>query len=189
MQLLKVRVTSTRPMLMHSDVLSDPLNPLTQAHKALTGKRKKTDEDHIEIAKSEWKSSIYFEKGVGVYIPGINMEACLREGAKLSKLGKHVQRSVEVMEDMIPIQYEGPKDLEKLWRDRFYDARSVKVGTARLTRYRPMFKSWTAEFTLRFNESVINRAEVLKSLVDGGEFCGVGDYRPKFGRFAVEEIA
>ncbi|EAU9316256.1 hypothetical protein U9S86_004573 [Salmonella enterica] len=188
MQTIRIKLTSTRPMLMHSDVLSDPLNPLTQKHKALTGKRKKTDEDYIEIAKSEWTSSLYYSPDIGIYLPSQNVEAAIREGAKLQKLGKAVIRAVEIDELEIPLQFTGPKDPEAMWNAGMYDARSVKVSTARLTRYRPIFKSWSCEFTLKFNEMVINEAEVMKALADAGEFCGVGDYRPKFGRFHAEKI-
>lgn len=188
MQLLKVRITGTRPMLMHSDVLSDPLNKLTREHKALTSKRKKTEEDHLEIAKSEFRASLYYRDDIGVFIPSVNIEASIREGAKLSKLGKHVQRAVEVAELEIPLEYEGARDPDGLWNEGAYDARSVKVSTARLTRYRPFFKQWAAEFTISFNDSMLNRVEVLKALTDAGEFCGIGDFRPKYGRFKVEVI-
>lgn len=186
MQILKIRLIGTRPMLMHSDVLSDPLNPLTRAHKELTSKRKKTEEDQRDIAKSEFKSSLYYNKETGVYIPSFNIEASIREGAKLSKLGKHVQRAVEVLEMEVPLIYTGPREPSALWDAGFYDARSVKVSTARLVRYRPMFKEWSAEFTLRFNEQLMNENEVIKCLKDAGDFCGIGDFRPKFGRFEVE---
>lgn len=188
MELIKIRLNSSRAMLMHADTLSDPLNKLTQAHKELTSKRKKTDSDQLEIAFSEFKSSLYYKKDIGVYLPSAMIEASLRDGAKLSKLGKHVQRSVEVMEMDVPLIYTGPKNPKGLWDAGFYDARSVKVSSARIIRYRPMFTEWQAEFTIRFNEAVINKVEVIKCLTDAGEFCGVGDYRPKFGRFKVEVI-
>ena len=53
METLNVRITGTSPLMMHSDKFANPLLPETKAHKALTAKRKKTDEDHEAIAKSE----------------------------------------------------------------------------------------------------------------------------------------
>jgi len=73
MQTIKLQLTGTRPLLMHADVFADPLNPLTKQHKSLTGKRKKTDDDHEAIARSEWRGGMYFDDDMGPYIPGVNI--------------------------------------------------------------------------------------------------------------------
>jgi hypothetical protein len=184
---IKIRITGTRPLLMHSDKFADPLNPLTKAHKELTSKRKKTDEDHESIAKSEWLGGLYIDDK-GPYLPGVNIEAAMIGGGKLSKLGTQLKRSVEVMDERCHLVYEGPKSAEALWDAGFYDARSVKIQTARLMRYRPMFAKWSCECEIAFDAETINREQVIKCLEDGGQYCGVGDYRPKFGRFTVEVI-
>lgn len=187
MQIIKLKLTGSRPLLMHSDKLADPLNPITKEHKALN-KRKKTDEDHELIAKSEWKAGLYYKEGVGPYVPGINIEGTLIAGAKLRKLGTQIKRAVEVLDDVHPIQYKGPKDLKGLWDEGFYDARSVKISTSRIIRYRPLFREWAVECQIAFDESAIDRNEVIKCMEDAGDYCGIGDYRPKFGRFTVEVL-
>lgn len=189
MQTVKFKLTGTRPILMHSDRFSDPLDPLTKAHKALTSKRKKSDDDFEAIARSEWRGGLYFDKEVGPYIPGVMIEAVMLAGAKLSKMGTTIKRAAEVLEDRCRLDYKGPRDLEGLWNAGFYDARSVVVQRARLMRYRPIFRDWSVECTVAFDETTINRADVVKSLADGGQMAGMGDYRPKFGRFDVEVMA
>lgn len=188
METIKVRLTGARPLLMHADVFADPLNPLTKAHKSLTGKRKKTDDDHEAIAKSEWRGGLYFDSDIGPYIPGINIESSMVAGGKLSKLGAQLKRSAEVMTDVCKLEYEGPRTVEGLWSKGFYDARSVKVGQARIVRYRPIFHKWSLVCEVAFNPESIDKADILRCLVDAGLYCGVGDYRPKFGRFSVEEL-
>lgn len=188
MQILKVRISGTRPLLVHSDIFADPLNPLTKAHKSLTAKRKKTDEDHELIAKSEWRGGLYFAEDIGPFLPGINIESALVAGGKLSKMGTQLKRSVEVMDTRLPLIYEGPRSVEGLWDKAYYDARSVKVGTARITRYRPLFRTWAVECEIAFDQESIDRDQVIRCLEDAGQYCGVGDYRPKFGRFAVEVL-
>ena len=188
MEIIKLKITGTRALIMHADTFANPLSKLTKAHKELTSKRKKTDEDHEAIARSEWEGGMYFDKELGPYLPGINIEAALIAGGKLSKLGTQLKRSVEVMEEMCPLQYDGPRDMNGLWDAGFYDARSVKVQTARLMRYRPKFTKWSAECTVMFDPETINREQVVKCLEDGGAYCGVGDFRPKYGRFSVEVI-
>ncbi|TVR58955.1 MAG: hypothetical protein EA420_16425 [Candidatus Competibacteraceae bacterium] len=183
-KIIEATITGTRPLLMHSDKFADPLNPLTKEHKVLTGKRKKTDEDHEAIAKSEWLGGLYIDSK-GPYLPGINVESALVGGGKLSKLGTQLKRSVEVMDDRCYLQYDGPKDAEGLWNAGYYDSRSVKVQSARLMRYRPIFRTWACKIRIAFDPDSINREQVLRCLEDAGQYVGVGDYRPKFGRFTV----
>jgi len=52
MAIIKLKVVGESPLLLQADTLVDPLNPLTKAHKEITSKRKKTDEDHEAIAIS-----------------------------------------------------------------------------------------------------------------------------------------
>lgn len=188
MQIIKAKLTGTRPLLMHSDKLSDPLNPLTKAHKALTNKssRNKTDEDHEMIAKSEWMAGLYYDDELGPYIPGVNIEGALVAGGKLRRLGANLKRSVEVMDERYKLEYTGPRDLASLWNEGYYDARSVKVTTSRIIRYRPIFRQWAVTCEIAFDEASIDKADVVRCLEDAGAYCGIGDYRPKFGRFSVE---
>lgn len=186
MEIIKLKLNGSRPLLMHADIFADPLNPLTKAHKALTSKRKKTDDDHEAIAKSEWRGGMYFDENLGPYIPGVNIEASMIAGGKLSKLGTQLKRSVEVIDDKCKLEYDGPRTVEKLWSQRFYDARSVKVQTSRLMRYRPIFHRWSLVCEVAFDPESIDKQQVIKCLQDGGQYCGIGDYRPKFGRFDVE---
>ncbi len=188
MEKIKVRITGTRPILLHSSIGSDPLNQLTKNHKKLTSKRKKTDEDHEQIAKSEWTMALYYDEKIGPYLPGVNIEASIIAGAKLKKLGKTIQRGVEVLTDECKLEYSGPRDPEKLWNAGFYDARTVKVQQARLVRYRHIFNNWSCAVEILFDEEIINKDELVTCIVDAGLYCGIGDFRPKFGRFEVEVI-
>ena len=54
MKSIPVKITGSAALLMHSDRFANPLDPLAKAHKEMTGKRKKTDDDFIAIAKSEF---------------------------------------------------------------------------------------------------------------------------------------
>jgi hypothetical protein len=57
---------------------------------------------------------------------------------------------------------------------------------AKIMRYRPIFRNWSLSATVVVNEDVVNINEVKKALVDAGALIGLGDYRPRFGRFNVE---
>ncbi len=51
-------IRGTTPMLMHSERLANPFDPLTKEIKAISGKRKKTEDDLLEMARlSGWAAS------------------------------------------------------------------------------------------------------------------------------------
>jgi hypothetical protein len=187
MELLKIRLTGASPLMMHSDRLANPLATESKAHKLLTGKRKKTEDDHLAIAKSEFLSGAYYDEKAGMYIPGQNFDATFLAGAKLQKLGTHWKRGAVVMTDKAKLLYDGPGTPETLWNDSsFVDVRGVRVGAAKLMRYRPRFDEWACELELSFNPDIMNAEEVKKVVCDAGALIGVCEYRPRFGRFAVK---
>lgn len=66
------------------------------------------------------------------------------------------------------------------------DARRAVVMRAAITRWRPMFyEGWK----LRFNIDIIDdenlSAKTLKEILEKAGYVGIGDYRPRFGRFQV----
>lgn len=188
-RLIKVRLTGTSPLLLHSDRYANPLDPLTKKHKALTGKRKKTDEDQEAILKSEWLGSLYFDKDGTIHVPGLCIEATLFNGAKLQKLGQTFKRGVAVVEDKAKLKYTGPKEIEALWeKEEFRDVRGVRVGQAKIMRCRPKFFPWSIDCSIAFHGEVVSEHDVIKAFEDAGEFIGLCDYRPRFGRFEVEVL-
>ena len=191
MDAMTLKLVGESPILMHSDRFANPLDPRTKAHKALTSKRKKTDEDHESIARSEWMGSLYHDPKLGPYVPTVNVRATLVAGGKLNKLGSAIQRSVLILEDRARLDYKGPREPEKLWETpEFVDARSVVVSNARLMRYRPVFRDWSLQVEVHYAATIINRDELLQCATNAGRFVGLGDFRPEcggmFGRFRVE---
>ena len=193
MDIITLKLTSASALLMHSDRLANPLDPMTKAHKQLTSKRTKTDEDHELIARSEWRGSLYWSEGIGPYLPSANIRSAIVEGGKLSKLGKALQRGTLILDDKIPLQYSGPREPDAMWDSgQFYDCRSVVVSGKRLMRYRPLFVSWSVQVDITFDASVIDAAQILQSARAAGNLIGIGDFRPNkggnFGRFDVEQV-
>lgn len=189
MEQLKLRVVGRSPLMMHSDKLANPLLSETRAHKELTGKRKKTEDDHLAIARSEFLAALYWTAKDGIHIPGNCFDATFLGGAKLQKLGVHWKRGALVIEDKVKLLHDGPSTPEKLWADpRYVDCRGVKVGTAKIMRYRPVFMNWAAELTVAVNNDVLNVNEAKKAIEDAGALIGVCEFRPRFGRFEVAYV-
>lgn len=186
MEQLHIRIAGTSPLMMHGDRLANPLAPETKAHKELTAKRKKTDEDHLAIARSEFIAGCYWNARDGLHIPGHCLDASFLAGAKLQKAGVRWKRGALVLENGARLIHDGPTTPEALWESPAHvDVRGVKVGAAKLMRYRPVFLSWAVECTVSVNIDVLDIEEAKKAIEDAGRLIGVCEYRPRFGRFEV----
>jgi hypothetical protein len=75
------------------------------------------------------------------------------------------------------------------------DARPVTIPATkgRVMRYRARVNQWSAAFELMINEKRIDPGTIHMLLNEGGEECGLGDYRPQkggpFGTFRVVHFA
>jgi len=184
METLNVTFKGISPLLMHSCVGVNPTHPLTIEKNNLTRKKKKTEDDLVRILDLQWLLGVYHDEAIGPYIPAENVEATLRESAKKTKQGKLVTLGVYASPDRIPLIYDGARDIETLCQDiNFRDVKIVRIGQARVVACRPRFNHWSCNFTLDFDESVIDRADVVEIIKRAGAQIGICDYRPRYGRF------
>jgi hypothetical protein len=188
---LKIRMTctGTRPLLLHNVQLASPLNPYAKKLKALNSKRTKTDEDRLEVARVEFEGSLYFDPQLGPYMPGQNLFRSLIGGARLIKAGKKIERGVVIADFMLPLIYQGPRDVEGLWgggESEFVDIRPVTVQRNKVDRCRPIFRDWLVEADVIVDPKAIEYDEFREVARLAGEMEGLGDFRTMYGRFAVE---
>lgn len=187
MKKLQVTLTGTAPMLMHADKLADPMNPASRAHKEVSKKRAKTEEDQLWLAESEWTHSIYHGSNGQIVIPSMNLRAALIEGAKLNRLGTTVKRGVMFQMNDNDLIFDGPQEVKKLWKDvRFRDVRAVRVGAAKIMRYRPKFDEWMVSFGVMYDPESLSLDELKLCFNNAGAYAGLGDFRPLFGRFECD---
>jgi len=185
MEHLKVKLTGTVPLLMHNERMANPLDPAQQAMKAATDKRKKTLDDTQHISYLEFKGGIYADEN-GPFIPSSWLHATIKSAAKLTRKGTDVSRALWITSIDPQLEYEGPRDVDDLWKAEFYDRRMVGNQRARVLRTRPRFNVWSVEFELMFDESVFDAKQIKAILETAGKMTGLGDYRPTYGRFDVE---
>jgi hypothetical protein len=181
-------LTGVVPLLLHNGQLADPLNPATRALKEVTSRKKKTDEDTAEIRHLEWLGSMYLTESRKPCMPADNVLALIIAGAKKDKNGNEAKSGVMQApgHELFELIYTGPRDLDALYADpRFVDCRSAKVNMSRVMRTRPIFRDWALQIALLFNEDVIDEHVIQQALEISGERVGLGDYRPRFGRFLV----
>ena len=188
MNKLHVKIRGIRPLLMHNPRGANPADPLTRKKKELTGKRKKTDEDYELIGKLEFQQGMYYDEEVGPYVPADWLIGMIQSGAKANKNGKKVLAGVDIEDEINPLIYEGPRTMEKLLDDvRFWDTRPVNVINNKVMRVRPRFQRWELAFTILYYPQVIDKDELTMALNDACIFKGLGDYRPRYGKFEIVE--
>lgn len=198
---VSVRIDGVQPTLMHNSQTCNPLNKYAKAMKAITSKRKKSDEDLETLSKIEWEAGLYFSESLGPYYPSENVEGMLRTAAASLRQGKAVTQSVRVYPLQIPLQYTGPRDLEGLRQiafagdkvdgEDFYDMRTVKNPStgSRVMRTRPRFNRWSLEFTIVADDKVFNIDDIIHILSIAGSKIGLSDYRPRYGLFEYKILS
>lgn len=130
----------------------------------------------------EWQAGLYLENKA-VVIPDTVLLGMITAAAKKIKKGPQAKSGIFVQGNF-PLQHEGPKDLEKLWKDeRFRLTVKVTVNRNSIMRTRPKFDKWSLEFPVEIDPSLINESDLTEILNIGGKQIGLGDWRPRYGRF------
>ncbi|MCI0556503.1 MAG: hypothetical protein L0287_36640 [Anaerolineae bacterium] len=174
-------------MLMKNGQTADPLNKFAKASKEVSGKRKKTDADYLELQRIDFLGALYMNQN-GPCIPGRVLEAAIIAGAKKSKNGPAAKAGI-YCDGNFDLDYEGPREPDQLFQDdNFRDVQPVKVGQAKVMRCRPKFNEWGFTAKINYDDSLCNEKQVIGWAQDAGIQCGIGDYRPRHGRFEVTKI-
>lgn len=186
MKNLKVTWKGITPLIMHSCKCVNPLHPISIEMKKYTSKKKKTEEDLIKISDLEWEAGAYWHDEVGLYIPAENVEATLVNGAKANKKGKDIEKYCSVPDLYIPFSYGENLTKEQLISNYEYrDTRVMTVMRSRIMRTRPRFDQWQIVFSLMYDEDNIDIDTIVNAMEYAGQYVGLCDSRPKYGKFVV----
>lgn len=178
MKKFRLTLQGTTPLLMHNARLADPLDEFAKDLRRISSKRNKTEDDHLAMSKLEYFGGLYLDSDAGPFIPGPNIAKCLYEGATMNRLGTKVQRGVQIITEVNPLSYVGPRTAAELWESQnFYDRASVVVGQNRIQRTRPMFREWKTEAEGWLDESQLDLDQLSQIAENAGTFFGLGDAR------------
>lgn len=184
MKELRIRFTGVTPLLLHNGRLADPTYEFTRALKKVSGKRKKTDADFLEMARIEWYGGLYLNADKKIIVPSEMVEAALKDAAKREKKGKAVDRAL-VCVDTSPLEIGTDKSLDELWEDPAYRLTcGVRIKGQRIMRTRPKFDRWSFVATLKYDEYVLEASDI-EGFAKGATF---GDWRPKYGQCVAQVI-
>lgn len=155
------------------------------------GKKKSGETDYSQ----EWKEYFYADSEGNIYQPATHFDGAMVKAAAGYKVqggrGKTYKDlfkgNVFVSPDAI---LHGVKVPEMLDTDAdkplYLDLRPVVVQRARVVRVRPCFKpGWVLDFEITVLEDQILPNVVNEVLSLAGRTVGIGDFRPRFGRFMV----
>ena len=198
---MKVQITcnGTVPLLMKNVQLADPLNPATKRLKALTGGKQskdRTPEDFAKIEHAEFDGSLYWDKDMGPYVPGRWMEKALKDAGGRYRQGTKIQQALILLEEKVPLEYPGPRDMAGLWADENFRFETMVNSTPNaskatlIRRVRPTFRQWGFSITGVLDTTVVTLEDLNKIGKACGLYHGLGDWHPKFGRFEflAEEV-
>ena len=190
-QVRKYKIIGESALIPHNGQLANPLNQFSRDLKKISGKRDKTEADFEEMARLEWFGSLYLDNGCPC-IPSEVLEATFLSGAKKKKRGVQAKAGM-FCDKNFPLVYNGSNgekpDLQKMWESEEYRfSVPVVVQRSRVIRTRPRFNAWSALVEIHFDDKLLNPGEILDIMKIAGEQVGLCDWRPKFGRFTVQEI-
>lgn len=208
--IVTAKIEGRSPLFHHSSRLVNPMLPEVKAFKIVNGitPKKKTDDSRKAEQDLEWLGGLYTDKPVEfsaedmppyrvtvaktdarVVMPGDVVLAMVKRGATMAKNGKNVERGVVPCEEYYPLDYDGPRQVSKLFESAAHrDVRPAVMPSSgsRVMRCRPRFNRWALDFSLEILEDAEITADALKLAVEvAGRNEGIGDYRPRYGRFRL----
>jgi arsenate reductase-like glutaredoxin family protein len=169
------------------DVVIKGIAPLLQNRFPIEdyGINKSRAKRKVYVPEEEAKKSLYQNEDIGIYEPSEHLLASLIKSAtKFIFEGKKtykdiISTSILVEPECIPLITSKPYIIDK---------RPVVIGRARIVRSRPRFEDWQLEFTITILDEQNISPNTLKEILEMAGNSGIGDYRPRFGRFQVTQF-
>lgn len=187
LQTRKYHLDGVSPLLMHNGQLADPLCFWAKKIKEITAKQKKTDADHEEIGRLEWRGGLYLHESLPC-VPAEAQKATLFNAAKTLKLGRKLKAGLFIYDHAL-LTHDGPTDIDALWADEtFRDRRPMKVSGSMVMRTRPRFDHWSMDMVIGFDDEVLNPAQIDQFVDLGGRLIGILEGRPAYGRYSAKKL-
>ena len=180
--------------MCHNGQTADKRNAYAKAISAVSTKKKKTDADLDEMARLEWLAGLYRFRD-DLVIPDYVLESVFINGAKKSKRGPQAKCGMFFTEhaslefDGKPEQITDDSLAELFEAGEHTHSAAVRVNMAKVIRTRPIFRRWSLVATAQFDPDVLNHRDIVEIADDAGKLVGIGDWRPKHGRFSAEVVA
>jgi hypothetical protein len=134
----------------------------------------------------EYEAGLYLNAKRQVILPSRVLEAHISLAARKTKEGKQSLAGMFVDTDGL-LNYEGgPLTVDELLDSEEHRlVVPVRVGMARVIRTRPMFRNWSTTFKVSVLDELVTPSTLRAWIINGGNLIGIGDYRPRYGRYEL----
>ena len=162
-------------LLMHKFSAATEAQLVDNVKKA--SKARLTPEEEAEAAAYRTEDGVLYQPAEHIY------QALCKAAAQFRVKGQGKKTYKDAVKGNLLID---PAYIPHGTNDYGIDARPVRIQRSRIMRHRPHLARWNLAFTMQLIDAEAVPAEVLNSiLVLAGEAIGIGDYRPRYGRFTV----
>jgi len=158
-------------------------------------KDKRVKDKHAEELRT-WRNKLHTNADGEVIWPGENLHEMLKGAAKYwgatvpgegKKTYTNIVLNAVVVEDM-PLGIKADDDKAIIPYGKNCNATPTKPKGGLVYRIRPFVRPWGGSFVIHVFDERINLNVLSTLLTYGGQFGGMGDWRPKFGRFNLTNL-
>jgi hypothetical protein len=144
-----------------------------------------------------WRKALYTKDGMVVQPSGHILGSMIKAATAFKIQGKRGKTFKDAINSFVMIEPEYishglsvPTELtEDADQPIYVDVRPVVRGRARVVGYRPALKEgWKLAFRIICIDDGLPSTVLNDILVLAGKTVGIGDYRPRFGRFMVSKF-
>ena len=180
---IEVSITGVSPGLLQHRfpeiTMAGMVNPIK-----LSGKAKPSPEEEAELAAYRMDNGCLCQPAEHIYSTMVRAASAFQvQGRGKATYKDPVKGGLLIdPEPIIPLLTPAGKPI----KDYQIDARPARIQRARVMRHRPLLREWRLDFTVLLLEAETLPPEIANAiLVKAGQAVGIGDYRPRFGRFTV----
>lgn len=132
------------------------------------------------------EKALYRNPDGSIYQPASHIEGAMVKAATKFQIGGRGKKTYkDLFKSGIVV---GPEAIPLKFETQTVDRRSVIINRGRIMRERPKFDTWELNFEITIMDDQLPVKVVNQVLVEAGQYQGIGDYRPKFGRFMVTKF-
>ena len=144
------------------------------------GKKKLTGEQEAELAAYRLESGELCQPADAIH------QAMIEAAGEFQIQGRGKKTYKSVLKGLVIIS---PDFISHGTEEYAIDKRVVRIQKARIVRHRPHLPEWQLSFLVQVLDENLLPDEVLSAiLAKAGQTIGIGDYRPRFGRFVVTRL-
>lgn len=177
-------------LMMGNSRMANPFDEFAKALTKVSKKRPKTEADIEEEQRLQFIGSLYMENNK----PGIPAEILIATIAhgnpkeqKTGALNTRYRLNIRCCKEFFPIEYDGPKNPDELWKKKALFA-YTRLQEGRL-KTNPVFPAWKVRIELEYDSGELDEKDVTAALIKAGKKGHLMAWqRGGWGKFDVKKV-